>query len=210
MIALIGYHGELGLKNDLVFDYPEDMNFFKNKTKGHTVIMGYKTYQSIGRPLPNRKNIVLSRTQRNIPGCETYSSIECVLKIVLNSPKQKFYVIGGETIYEQFMQYADNIILNIARGPKLKNVDTFFPLIEHNFCIVSKTRKMKHSDLWSLRRANEPMNFFYAILSRKHRCLRLMATIFGTNAVYPDSSVSGNYFKSFYRDFEHLFKKRNG
>ncbi|MBR2170491.1 MAG: dihydrofolate reductase, partial [Alistipes sp.] len=76
IIVAVAQNGVIGDKNSLLWHISEDMRFFKRTTSGHPVIMGRKTYESLGRPLPNRTNVVISRTQTAIEGCKVASSLE--------------------------------------------------------------------------------------------------------------------------------------
>lgn len=131
MIAAIGKNRELGRGNELLFKIPEDMKFFKEKTRGHTVIMGRKTYESIGRPLPDRVNIVISRNADfEVP--ETVikaKSIEEAIEVAKEHEKTEAFIIGGAQIYEIAMPYADKLYLTLV-NKEVKDADAFFPEYE--------------------------------------------------------------------------------
>ncbi len=101
IIAAIAQNYVIGKDNDLIWDLPDDMQFFKDKTKGRTVIMGRKNYESIPpkyRPLPNRRNIIVSRTTGyDAPNCEVVNSIEESLELAKND--KEVFIIGGGQIY---------------------------------------------------------------------------------------------------------------
>lgn len=125
IIAAIGKNRAIGKDNKLLWNIPEDMAHFKEKTTGHTVIMGDKTYQSIGRPLPNRKNIVLSLDEKfEALGCEVRHSLDEVLSEYKNSDEEVF-VIGGGMIYKLSLPHADKLYLTIVEDSP--EADTFFP-----------------------------------------------------------------------------------
>jgi dihydrofolate reductase len=128
LIAAIGKNNELGKKNTLLWDMPADMKHFRETTKGHTVIMGQKTFESIGRPLPNRRNIVVTREDNlKIEGVEISKSLEKTLESFKNSLEEVF-VIGGGQIYKQSIGVADKLyITHVDMGDK--EADTFFPEI---------------------------------------------------------------------------------
>lgn len=120
----------IGRDGGLLCRLPEDMKHFRETTKNSVVIMGRKTYESFPkRPLPNRENIVLSRSEKNIEGAEVFSDIESVLSRVKNSEKRVF-VIGGEEIYKQFSPYCDEAL--ITRVYENFAGDAFFEDIENN------------------------------------------------------------------------------
>ena len=120
LIAAVGKNNELGIDNHLLWSLKEDMKFFRTTTNNHTVVMGKNTYLSIGRPLPNRENIVI--THNNIDGLTCISEPEKVLDLAKN---QEIFIIGGAKIYEYFIPYADNIYLTEIEDTK--EADSFFP-----------------------------------------------------------------------------------
>ncbi len=125
IIAVIGKNRAIGYKNRLLWDLPEDMKRFKKITTGHTVIMGDQTFLSIGRPLPNRKNVVLSLDKNfEAPGCEVRNSIDEVLK-EYKYLKEEVFVIGGGKIYELALSWADKLYLTTIEDEP--EADTFFP-----------------------------------------------------------------------------------
>jgi dihydrofolate reductase len=129
LIAAIGKNRELGKDNDLLFQIPEDMKFFREKTRGHTVIMGRKTYESIGRPLPNRTNIIISRSlDVNIQSSEVkiVYSIEEALELAKTIEKEEIFVIGGAQIYALALPFADKLYLTLV-NKEVKDADAFFP-----------------------------------------------------------------------------------
>lgn len=125
MICAIGKNREIGFKNSLLWDIPEDMAHFKAITSSHTVIMGDKTYQSIGRPLPNRKNIVVTLNKDlQAPGCEVRFDLDEVLREYKKSTEEVF-VIGGGMIYKLSLPMADKLYLTLVDDAP--EADVFFP-----------------------------------------------------------------------------------
>ena len=122
IIAAVGKNLELGKGNDLVWRIKEDLNYFKELTTNKIIVMGYNTYLSIGRLLPNRKNIIISKENRNIEGAIVLNSI----KDVLNLDEEEIFIIGGASIYKQFIPYADNLYLTEINSEDDK-ADVFFP-----------------------------------------------------------------------------------
>ncbi len=128
IIAAIGKNNELGKKNQLLWSLPADMKHFKETTSGHTVIMGQKTYESIGRPLPNRKNIVLTKDLNfKAEGIEVSHSLEDTLNSLKDSEEEVF-VIGGGQIYKQSLDFADKLYITHVDMEDI-DADTFFPEI---------------------------------------------------------------------------------
>lgn len=126
IIVAIGKNRAIGRKNQLLWNISEDMRHFKKITSGHTVIMGDRTFQSIGKPLPNRKNIVVTLDKNfEAPGCEIRYSLEEVLGEYKNSEEEVF-VIGGGIIYKLSLPFADKLYLTVVDDTP-EDVDTFFP-----------------------------------------------------------------------------------
>lgn len=123
LIAAVGKNYELGKDNKLIWHFKKDMEYFKEVTTGKTVVMGRKTYESIGRPLPNRRNIVI--TSRMLEGVETVKTIDEILDI-----HDDIFIIGGASIYEEFIKYADKIYLTLI--DKEYDADTYFPTFDEN------------------------------------------------------------------------------
>lgn len=148
MITIIVAHDPnrvIGRGNELVWHYPEDMKHFRRMTSGNTIIMGRKTFESLPNPLPNRTNVVITRSNMEFPN-------EVVVFDSLIGAIQAYpdaYVIGGEEIYRQSLELADRII--VSHIEKVYQGDKFFPELgpewversrEHRdgFCIVEYFR----------------------------------------------------------------------
>lgn len=128
LIAGIGKNYELGTKNALLWDMPNDMKHFRDTTRGHTVIMGQKTYESMGKPLPNRRNIVVTRNKDfQVEGVEISYSLEDTIESFKNSPEEVF-VIGGGEIYKQSIDKADRLYITHMNAT-FPEADAFFPEI---------------------------------------------------------------------------------
>lgn len=128
IIAAIAQNHAIGKNNQLLWHLPADLRYFKNKTTGHTVIMGRKTFDSVGRPLPNRRNIMITRQQLSIPGCEVVSSLSDAL--ALCAGEDEVFIVGGAEIYRQAMDVTDVLYLTIVH--KDFEADAYFPEIEQN------------------------------------------------------------------------------
>lgn len=129
LIAAVGKNNELGLDNHLIFNIPGDLKFLRNTTLGKTVIMGRKTYESIGKPLPKRINIVVSNSLKETDGITIINSFEEVLEKYLNSEEEVF-IIGGESLYNYFINYAQNIYLTKVYANAA--ADKYFPSFDEN------------------------------------------------------------------------------
>jgi dihydrofolate reductase len=130
LIAACGVNRELGYKNQLLCHLPNDLSYFKEKTQRNIIVMGRKTFESIGKPLPNRHNIVLTHKKNyEVPaGVLVYHSVEDILKhYELNANKEvELFICGGENVYKQFLKYADRIYMTIIEA-HFSKVDTWFP-----------------------------------------------------------------------------------
>jgi dihydrofolate reductase len=112
LIVAIAENGVIGHNNQLIWHLPNDLKYFKKVTSGNAVIMGRKTFESIGKPLPNRTNIVVSRnTDLQLEGCELTNSIESAIEIAKKSNSAECFVIGGAEIYRQALPMAHKIYL---------------------------------------------------------------------------------------------------
>ncbi len=124
IIVAVAKNGVIGGDNSLLWHISEDLQYFKRVTSGHPVIMGRKTWESIGRPLPNRRNVVISRSALQLEGCDVVASIEEALELC-DAKSQEVFVIGGAQIYAQTLSIADRIY--ITRVHKDYEGDTLFP-----------------------------------------------------------------------------------
>lgn len=124
LIAAVGKNREIGLDNKLLWNIKEDFQWFKQKTAGKMIVMGRNTFLSIGNALPNRYNIVLSKlTSFTFPDVKVINSVSDVLNFVKYEPEAM--IIGGASVYEQFLPYADRIYLTEIN--REFTADSFFP-----------------------------------------------------------------------------------
>lgn len=125
IIAAVAQNGAIGYQNKLIYWLPNDLKRFKSLTTGHTIIMGRKTYDSLPKgALPNRRNIVLSRSVSELPGCEVFSTLDEALAHC--RPDEEVYIIGGASVYQQAMSIADRLCLTEVHATP-PEADTFFP-----------------------------------------------------------------------------------
>lgn len=140
LIAAIGKNRELGKNNKLLWNIPEDLKRFKELTMGHPVIMGRKTNESIGRPLPNRTNIVITRDKGyEQEGCLITHSLEEAIELAKTKDNNEIFIIGGGQIYEQAINIADKLYLTIVKGKF--EADTFFPEYSKFKKIISREER---------------------------------------------------------------------
>ena len=125
IIAAVAKNRAIGYKNKLLYWLPNDLKRFKALTTGHTIIMGRRTFESLPKgALPNRRNVVLSRSAQIFPGCDCYSSLDEALEHC--RADDDIYIIGGSSVYEQALPIADRLCLTeIADTPA--DADAFFP-----------------------------------------------------------------------------------
>lgn len=129
IIAAIGKNREIGKKNGLLWHIPEELRHFKQITMGHPVIMGRKTYESIGRPLPGRINIVISQsiTPGVIRGVMTVKSLESAIELAKKQPgADGIFIIGGASVFEQALPLTDKLYLTMVEA-EFPDADAFFP-----------------------------------------------------------------------------------
>ena len=125
IIAAVGRNRAIGSRGKLPWHISEDLKRFKRLTTGNAVLMGRKTWESIGRPLPGRRNVVLSASP--VEGVETYASADDALRALASS--ERVFVIGGGTVYAEFLGRADELYLTLV--DREVDADTYFPPYEH-------------------------------------------------------------------------------
>lgn len=127
LIVAMGKNREIGAGNELLWHLRADLKMFKQLTTGNTVLMGRKTFESIGKPLPNRRNVVITRGQHTPEGTEIFSSVRHALDSC--STQEKVFVIGGGQIYEQSLSLVNEMYITHVDA-SFKQADTFFPLFD--------------------------------------------------------------------------------
>lgn len=127
MVVAIAENHAIGKNNQLLWHLPKDLKHFKQITNGHTIIMGRKTFDSMGKPLPNRRNIVITRNQElELAGAEVVGSVEEAL--ALCAPSEEVFIIGGGEIYKMAMPFTEKIYLTVVHHPF--DGDAYFPEID--------------------------------------------------------------------------------
>lgn len=146
----------IGKDGDIPWKLPEDQKRFKSLTQGHTLIMGRRTYESIGRPLPNRRNVVVTRQKDySAPGCEVVESLDAALRLARTSGETEAFVGGGAGLYAEALPAADRIYLTVIHTQA--EGDTFFPEFDTaNFVEASRERM------------NGPLEFSYVTYDKKN------------------------------------------
>ena len=157
LIACVGYNNEIGMLNGLIWYIPEDLKAFKRITTGNPVLMGRKTYESIGRPLKDRRNIIISRYMPSSYRLEVAPNLETALHEVRND----CFIIGGESLYRQALPFADFIFLTYVKD-NCSCADRFFPEIPDNlYSLVAGTPDLTQ---------NRP-SFCYKVYASKSRVI---------------------------------------
>lgn len=155
IIVAIASNNAIGKDNQLLWHLPGDLKRFKVLTTGHTIVMGKRTFESLPlRPLPNRRSVVITDIKdEKIEGCEmAYSIEESISKM---EPGAENFIIGGGSVYTQFLPFADKLYLTIVK--QAFEADTFFPEINYDeFEII------EHED-----HSEEALPFYYITLERK-------------------------------------------
>ena len=132
IIVAMSENRVIGNNNELIWKLSSDLKRFKELTTNNTVVMGRKTYESIGRPLPNRRNIIITRNSEYlVEGCEIVSSLEEALLLTNN----KCFIIGGGEIYKQSLEVADKIYLTLVH--KEFEGDTQFPELGKEWATIN-------------------------------------------------------------------------
>ena len=151
LTAIVAMTGDrvIGRDGDLPWRLGEDLKFFKEVTMGHPILMGRKTYESIGRALPGRRNLVLSRREDfEAPGCEVLGSVEEVSELV--EADEVVWVIGGAGIYEAVLGEVEEMLVTHVRGEY--EGDTVFPEFEDEFERVELVREREEFEIVRYRR----------------------------------------------------------
>lgn len=149
LIVAVAQNGAIGRNNELLWHISEDLKYFKATTTGHPVIMGRKTYESIGRPLPGRRNIVLTRGGMEIPpiknpqttSMEIVHSLDEIYKIA--GGDEEFFVMGGGMLYNATFEKADFLYLTKIHA-QAEDADTFFPEVDESEWEVVKNGGVMH------------------------------------------------------------------
>ena len=149
-IVAVDSNWAIGYKNNLLVSIPADMRFFKNETIGKIVVMGKNTLESFpgGKPLANRTNIVVAlEKDYKVPGATVVNSIEEALEEVKKYDTNDVYIIGGASIYKQFLQYCD--IAHVTKIDYAYQADTYFPNLDENdeWELVGDSEEQTYYDL---------------------------------------------------------------
>jgi len=148
IIAALGKNRELGKQNELLWRISPDLKRVKELTTGHPIIMGRKTYESIGRPLPNRTNIVVSQTQNTIEGCVVSTSLEDALEAAKETLTDEIFIFGGARIYHEALPFTDRLYLTVIDATD-SGADVFFPPYPAFTKIIAEEKFLDHTPPFS-------------------------------------------------------------
>jgi len=126
----------IGAGNKIPWHLPEDFKWFKAMTTGQIIVMGRKTFESIGRPLPHRETVVLSRSQFQFPGVRTISDLS---EIDLMNETREVFICGGAQIYERALPLCSDLYLTLVKR-EISGGDAFFPQFENQFKLAEEIR----------------------------------------------------------------------
>lgn len=163
LISAFDLNRGIGYKNKLLTYLSNDLEHFKEKTLNKTIIMGRNTYESLpNKPLPKRNNVVITRNKEYNPhGCLVYHSVKELIdeyRTFINQ-NEELMIIGGESIYKQFLQYADKIYATVI-DHEFKKVDTYFPAIDLNEWKITSSIKNKADEI-------NPYDHYFVTYERK-------------------------------------------
>ncbi len=147
LIAAIAKNLAIGKDNKLLYYIPEDLKRFKKLTSGHVIVMGKKTFESIGsRPLPNRTNIIITKDPAfQAPGCMVVHSVEEALSKAKETEKDEIFIIGGGSIYTQTIGQADKLYVTVIDRVH-EDADAFFPAYPE-FTKIVREEKSQHEGI---------------------------------------------------------------
>jgi dihydrofolate reductase len=130
-IAAMSLNRVIGAGNRIPWHLPEDFRWFKRMTTGHVIVMGRRTFESIGKPLPNRKTLVLTRSSAPIPGVRIISDLRDINSSDPELTGREIFICGGAQLYQQALPLCSDLYLTVVQ--RAVEGDTFFPPFEHLF-----------------------------------------------------------------------------
>jgi len=129
----------IGAGSRIPWHLPEDFKWFKEMTTGQVIVMGRKTFEAIGKPLPNRTTIVLSRSQQRIPGVETISSLNQIDPASGRMAGRNIFICGGAEVYKQALPMCSDLYLTLVK--RVVEGDALFPPFEEDFVLLEEIRE---------------------------------------------------------------------
>ncbi len=142
LIAALDEQGGIGFNNQLLAHLPADLKYFKSVTMGKSIIMGRHTYESIGKPLPGRNNIIISKTLKSEAGITVFNELEPALDST--KKEAEIFIIGGGCLFASTFSLANR--LYITKIHHQFNADVFFPVIDHTIWLCKEKRKYNRDE----------------------------------------------------------------
>ena len=127
-LVAVSNNNVIGKDNDLPWKLKRDLQHFKNYTTGKTIVMGRKTYESIGRPLPNRRNIIISSTIRSVDGAEVFSSLEAALEALKH--EDEIIITGGSYLFNDTTDIVNKLVITFV-DTSIEDGDVFYSDIDY-------------------------------------------------------------------------------
>jgi dihydrofolate reductase len=155
-IAAMSLNRVIGAENKIPWHLLDDFKWFKKVTTGHVIVMGRKTFESIGRPLPNRSTLVLTRSAGPIPGVQTISDLNQIQALTAENPEQEIFICGGAQVYQEALPLCSDLYLTLVK--RVVEGDTFFPPFEDTFDLAEEISEQ--ADFKILRYRNRAMASF--------------------------------------------------
>ena len=151
LVVAMGLNREIGVNNQIPWKLSEDLKNFKKTTMGHHILMGRKTYESIGKPLPGRTNIILTRNSNyQVPDCITVTSLDEAIKLAKTKGETELMVIGGAEIYKEALSRANRIYLSKIEFKG--KADAYFPEFnELDWKVISEVKHSSDSIPWTFK-----------------------------------------------------------
>jgi len=154
IIVALSENKAIGKNGKIPWHLPNDLKHFKNVTMGHHIIMGRKTFDSIGKPLPGRTNVVVTKQKDlKIEGCEVVNSLGAALAIARLDNQDEVFIIGGATIFEAMLPDAEKLYMTTVHT-KVIGADTFFPEIDEKMWIEANNKPylpdMEHTHAYTV------------------------------------------------------------
>src|SRR3989442_740131 len=146
-IAAMSMNRVIGARNKIPWHLPEDFKWFKQMTTGHVIVMGRKTFESIGKPLPNRETIVLSRSQFSHPGVKTIRSLE---ELSALAGEREVFICGGAQVYAQALPLCSDLYLTLVQ--REVEGDAYFPPFAEEFELAKEIRDQPEFKILHYRR----------------------------------------------------------
>lgn len=149
-IAAMSLNRVIGAGNKLPWHLPDDFKWFKQMTTGHIVVMGRKTFESIGKPLPNRETIVLTRSPQPIAGVHTIARLEELATLEPALAGREIFICGGAQLYEIALPLCSDLYLTLVQ--RVVEGDTCFPPFEEQFELMEQIRETEQYKILHYRR----------------------------------------------------------